>query len=91
VNSNQVWTGTVETRRKMSETHSRRSGAGRGTVCRAPEEGYRLLITAVICRALKDKAVDFFNNDTGKNYCVLAGVDPAKLLEKYNAHCTGMA
>jgi hypothetical protein len=71
---------TAETRRKMSEAH--RGIGGRGIVCRTPEDGCRLLITAVICRALKDNAVNFFHTDTGKYYCGLAGVEPDKLLEK---------
>jgi hypothetical protein len=89
-----AWKGrkhTAETRRRMSEAHGRRSGGGRGIVCHTPEEGYRLLIMAVICRAIKDKAVEFFYTDTGKNYCDLAGVDPDKLLEKYNAQRTRTA
>jgi len=71
---------TEETRRKMSEAHR-----GRGTVCRNPEEGYKLLITAVICRALKDNAISFFDTDTGKYYCDVIGIDTAKLLKK--THC----
>jgi len=83
---NQIWKGkqhTEETRRKMSEAHR-----GYRTVYRTPEEGYRLLITAVICSALKDNEVSFFDTDTGKYYCNIVGVDPVKLLEKHNMHIT---
>jgi len=83
-----AWKGrkhTEETRRKMSAAHS---GRVRGTGHRNMEEGYRLLITAVICRALKDNAVGFFITDTGKYYCDFVGVDPVKLLEKHNMQIT---
>jgi hypothetical protein len=79
---------TAETRRKMSEAHRGIGGRGRGIVCRTPEDGYRLLITAVICRAVKDNAADFFHTDTGKHYCELIGVEPDKLLEKHNMRIT---
>ena len=72
---------TEETRRKMSEAHSGRS---RGREHRTPEEGYRLLVTAVICRALMDNAVGFFYTDTGKYFCDYIGVVPGQLLEEYN-------
>ena len=86
------WKGrkhSEETRRKMSEAHKRNREAGkqqhargRGTVCRNPEEGYRLLITAVIVRALKDNAVSFFDTEAGKYYCDAIGVNPNILLKK---------
>jgi len=79
------WKGrkhTEESRRKMSAAHSNRGR--RKDVPGTPEEGYRLLITAVIGRALKDNEVGFFNTDTGKYYCDFAGVDPVKLLKKHN-------
>jgi len=69
---------TEETRQKMREAHKR----GRDIICRNPEEGYRLLITAVIGRALKDNAMSFFNTETGKYYCDIIGVNPDTLLEK---------
>ena len=83
-----AWKGkrlSDETRRKMSAA---RSGRRRGTEPRNMEEGYRLLVAAVISRALKDNVASFFNTDTGKYYCDFIGVDPVKLLENSNMHIT---
>jgi len=77
---------TAETRRKMSAAHSGRSRVGRGNGCSNLEEGYRLLIAAVIRSALKDNEASFFYTDTGKYFCDYIGVVPDKLLEKYNMH-----
>jgi len=74
---------TEETRRKMKEAHYGRS---RGREHRTQEEGYRLLIAAVIRMALKDNAADFFYTDTGKYFCDYIGAVPDKLLEEYNMH-----
>jgi len=87
------WKGrkhTEETRRKMSEANSGKSRVKRGSVhrCRTQEEGYRLLITAVIFSALKDNEASFFDTDTGKYFCDYIGVVPGKLIEEYSLHIT---
>jgi len=66
---------TEETRRKMSEAAKQRHTNER-------PGGYKLLISAVIKQAAKDKAVWFFETETGKNYCAAIGVHPETLLKK---------
>ncbi|MDR2951867.1 MAG: hypothetical protein LBU82_01350 [Treponema sp.] len=78
---NQIWKGrkhTVETRHKMSEAH--RGIGERRIICHTPEEGYRLLILAVLRQAVKDGAAWFFETERGKGYCAVAGVNPVKLM-----------
>lgn len=64
---------TEETRRKMSEAAKQRHTNER-------PGGYKLLISAVIEQAAKDKAVWFFETETGKNYCAAIGVNPNQLI-----------
>jgi len=42
--------------------------------------GYRMLITAIVRQAVKDKAVWFFETDTGKGYCAIVGINPVNLI-----------
>ena len=77
---NQIWKGrkhTEETRRKISrktrEAAKRRREQGRGE-----RDGYRMLIAAIVRQAIKDNAAWFFETETGKSYCAVAGIDPAQ-------------
>jgi hypothetical protein len=70
---------TEETRRKMSEAAKRRKRQG-SNVASNIAGCYRLLIAAIVKQAVKDKAVRFFETETGKDYCAVAGVNPAKLI-----------
>ena len=80
-----AWKGrkhTEETRWKMSEAQKRVDRSRKPSHVRTYEEGYRLLVTAVVVRALKDNAVSFFDTETGQNYCDFIGVNPDTLLKK---------
>jgi len=66
-----------ETRRKMSEAAKRRWAQGRE---KKKENGYRMLIAAVVRQAIKDGAAWFFETDTGKGYCAFVGINPANLI-----------
>jgi hypothetical protein len=67
---------TEETRRKMSETARHRWSQRRE---KKADNSYRTLIAAIVRQAIKDKAAWFFETETGKGYCALAGINPAKL------------
>jgi len=60
---------TEETRRKMSDAAK----------CRERGGGYRLLIAAIVHQAVKDGEVWFLESGTGKSYCDILGINPAKL------------
>jgi hypothetical protein len=42
------------------------------------DNGYRMLMAAIVHQAIKDGAVWFLENGTGKSYCDIAGINPAK-------------
>jgi hypothetical protein len=67
-----------ETRRKMSEA-ARRGWAQRRE--KKADNGYRMLIAAIVRQAIKDKAAWFFETETGKDYCAVTGINPAGLHE----------
>jgi hypothetical protein len=67
---------TEETRRKMSEAARHRWAQRRE---KKADNGYRMLIAAIVRQAIKDKAAWFFETETGKGYCAVVGLDPAKL------------
>jgi hypothetical protein len=64
---------TAETRRRMSEAAKRRRKRGGGIA-----DCYRRLIAAIVRRAIKDGAAWFLESGTGKSYCNIAGINPAK-------------
>jgi hypothetical protein len=41
--------------------------------------GYRLLIAAIVNQAVKDGAAWFFETETGKGCCAVAGINSVKL------------
>jgi hypothetical protein len=66
---------TEEDKRKMSEAARHRWERQRGG---SVAEGCRRLIMAIIQQAIKDGAGWFLETELGRNYCAVAGVDPAK-------------
>ena len=70
-----AWIGrkhTEETRRKMREAARRKREQGMGE-----NAGYRMLIAAIVRQAIKDGAAWFFETETGKGCCAVAGIEPA--------------
>jgi hypothetical protein len=43
------------------------------------DNGYRMLMAAIVHQAVKDGAAWFFETETGKGYCAIAGISPVKL------------
>jgi hypothetical protein len=72
---------TEETRRKMSEAHKGKCRQhGSAASC------YRMLIAAIVKQAVKDGAAWFFETETGKSYCAVAGINPKETIGiAYNA------
>jgi len=76
---NTVWKGrkhTAETRRKMSEA-ARRRWAGDKAQVKTAGNGFQMLMAAIVRQAIKDGAAWFFETETGKGYCAIAGINPA--------------
>jgi hypothetical protein len=66
---------TEESRQKMSEAAKRRWAQGRE---KKADNGFKMLIAAIVRQAVKDGAAWFFETERGKGYCAAAGVDPVK-------------
>jgi hypothetical protein len=64
-----------ETRRKMSEA-AKHIWAWRRE--KKADNGYRMLMAAIVRQAIKDKATWFFETETGAGYCAIAGISPVK-------------
>jgi hypothetical protein len=67
---------TEETRRKMSEAARHRWTQRRE---KNADNGYRALMKAIVRQAIKDKAAEFFETETGRDYCAVTGINPAGL------------
>ena len=68
---------TEETRNKMSEAAKRRWAQGHE---KKADNGYKMLIAAIVRQAAKDGAAWFFETETGKGYCAIVGINPVKLI-----------
>jgi hypothetical protein len=66
---------TEEARQKMSEAAKRRQSQGRE---KKADNGFQMLIAAIVRQAIKDGAAWFFETERGKSYCAAVGVDPVK-------------
>jgi len=44
------------------------------------DNGYKMLIAAIVRQAIKDGAAWFFETETGKGYCAIAGINPVNLM-----------
>jgi hypothetical protein len=42
------------------------------------DNGYRMLMAAIVHQAVKDGAAWFLESGTGKSYCDIAGINPVK-------------
>jgi len=70
---------TEETRQKMREAQKCRWEQHEK---KKSDNGYKMLIIAIIRQAVKDGARDFFGTETGKGYCAMVGINPVKLMEE---------
>jgi len=68
---------TEETRQKMREAQKRRWEQHEK---KKTDNGYKMLVMAIVRQAIKDGAAWFFETETGKGYCAIAGINPVKLM-----------
>ena len=66
-----------ETRRKMSEAAKHRWAQW---LEKKADNGYKMLIAAILRQAIKDGAAWFFETERGKGFCAAIGINPVNLM-----------